>query len=357
MEEKGFKMMDVFFAFLRNALWDSEEELPKELTDRQTDNLLLAARQHALTALVVDAMMRNEVKMPKQMVLELFGITNRIRHANQQLNEELKRFVSLPLRDYVVVKGQTVAALYPSPSLRMSGDIDFLVADYQEACAILKREWNIDLPKRLIDKEASFKHGGCTYEIHSLLVEFGRRKHQRYWNALMKRPHSSVEVDGAKVPTLEPTVYAVYIFVHLFFHFIREGVGLRQMCDWAMVLRHYREEINQDELQTMLRSLGLIRAYRVFGNILVERIGMTDFPLTITEEDRKWSEKVLKDILIGGNFGNNLKEQGIHGWRAKMRTMRYTMCNCWRYYRLAPTELLMKLPSLAWLNVKLIVNS
>ena len=35
--------------------------------------------------------------------------------------------------DYVVMKGQTMAVLYPHPDVRTSGDVDFLVKDdYQE---------------------------------------------------------------------------------------------------------------------------------------------------------------------------------------------------------------------------------
>ena len=60
----------------------------------------------------------------------MVGTETHIRLVNRELNDELKRFVKLPLKDYIVVKGQTIASIYPNPLVRMAGDIDFPTEGY-----------------------------------------------------------------------------------------------------------------------------------------------------------------------------------------------------------------------------------
>lgn len=348
--------MDLFFALLRNALWHSREEMPDKLSEETAVRLLWMAKEQTVQGLLIDVLIRNNIQLPREQVFKILGTVQQIQQTNQKLNEELKCFVTLPLEDYVVVKGQTVAAFYPNPMLRMSGDIDFLVRDYAKAKGVLQKEWNIELPERLIDKEYSFEHGGVTYEIHTSLMAFSSRSHRRCWERLMRRPIGTVEVDATQVPTLEPTAYAVYVFVHLFFHFIREGVGLRQMCDWAMLLHHYREVLDCEELERMLHGLGIEKAYRAFGCILVDKLGLQYFPLALNEQDRRWSKMILQDIMQGGNFGRNARKKRKSGWQYKTETFRLTLRNCRRYFRLAPVEMIMIVPRVSWLNVKLLLN-
>ena len=173
----------------------------------------------------------------------------------------------------------------------------------------------------------------------------------------MQRPHQSVVlVDGKEVKTLSPNIYAVYVFAHLFFHFIREGIGLRQMCDWAMILDRYKNEIDQPQLAADLDGLGMRRAYRAFGGVLTNYLGLKSFPLAQSEKDLKASEQILKDILRYGNFGKPSRKVKESGWRFKMETMGRTVRNFCKYFRLAPAEIGMIIPRLVLLNVKLIFS-
>lgn len=349
-------IQELFFALLRYALWKSKEELPKELTETEISRLIGIAEEQTVMGLVGDALIHHEITLPRQFVPKIVWMTEHVRQSNQLVNEELKSLVKLPLANYAVVKGQTVASFYPSPLLRMSGDIDFLVRDYLTARSVLGQCWQVELPEVLIDKEIAFKHNGVIYEIHTELIRFGCRRHQRYWEELMKRDFGMVDIEGIGVPTLKPTIYSVYVFTHLFFHFIREGVGFRQMCDWAMVLHHYKNNINQDELKMILGQLGLLKAYQVFGCILVNKLGFVGFPIKIEDNDHRWMGRILTDILKEGNFGRYVRKRKSLGWRYKMETMRLTFWKCVKYWPLAPSELTMRIPQIVWLNVRLLLN-
>lgn len=350
---------EIFFKLLRNALWHQEESLSKELSPQVTSLILQMAKDQTVSGLIIDALIRNDIHIGQKAVFESVGILEQIKETNRQLNKELLQFSNLMKQsqiEYVVVKGQTVASLYLEPLLRMPGDIDFLVSDYRSSSKVIADAWNIEFPESLIDKEVAFNHNGVTYELHTVLMQFGSHRHRKVWRALMNTKPSIVKIENADVLTVQPMVNAIYLFVHLFFHFIREGVGLRQLCDWAMLLKHYQNEIDSKKLESMLNSLGLINAFKAFGSILVDKLGLLAFPLKLTEKDRRYSEKLLNDILKSGNFGHNIRQTAKLGFAYKMETLKRTARNCCCYFRLAPLELSLIIPRLAWLNLKIMIT-
>ena len=354
------KNEQLFFTLLRNALWNITEDIPKKIAHRTSSAILRLAEEQTVSGLIIDALIRNDIRMEQQTVFEAYGMIEQIKEANKEVNKELLSFAELMEAkgvDYAVFKGQTVATLYPDPLLRMPGDIDFLVFDNQKAQSIFLNKWGICLPDIFIEKEVAFEHNGVTYELHTQLITFRCRKHQRYWESMMRRPHqSAVLVDGKEIKTIPPNIYAVYVFAHLFFHFIREGIGLRQMCDWAIILDRYKDKIEPSQLADDLDGLGMKKAYRAFGGVLTTHLGLKSFPLTMDEKDLKESERISKDILHYGNFGKPSRKVQQTGWKFKMETMCRTVRNCCKYFRLAPAEIGMIVPRLIVLNVKLIFS-
>lgn len=345
----------LFFTFLREGLCLPENHLPQELSENEIGQLFMVAEEQTVSGLIVDAILRNNIKIPQNWVFKAVGIETHIKQINHELNDNLKNLVNLPLKGYVVVKGQTIAAFYPNPLIRMSGDIDFLVYNYPEAKELLEKEWRVELPFKLIDREYAFEHSGATYEIHDQLLVFGCRRHQQIWNELMKCPSDYVNIEGRQIPTLAPTINSIYVFVHLFFHFVREGVSLRQFCDWAMVLHHCNNEINRAELEQALLQLDMVKAYKAMGCILVDDLGLpvANFPFKLDDTDRKWHGKILDDIFVGGNFGK-LRHQAKNSWKYKLETIRISFRNCLRYFWLCPTEVGGMIPKLVKVNIKVL---
>ena len=354
------KNEQLFFALLRTALLNIKEDFPPKIAPETSSAILRLAEEQTVSGLIIAALIRNNILMEQQTVFEAYGTLEQIKETSREVNKDLISFAELMEAkgiDYVVFKGQTVAVLYPNPLLRMPGDIDFLVHDYQKAQSLFLNEWEITLPNNFVEKEVAFDHNGITYELHTHIIDFRYKRHQRYWESMMKRSHHSyVLVDGKEVKTLPPNVYAVYVFAHLFFHFIREGIGLRQMCDWAIILDRYKNEIDPSQLADDLDGLGMKKAYRAFGGVLVLYLGLKSFPIALTGNDFKVSERILKDILRYGNFGMPSRKVQEAGWKFKMETMWRTLRNCCKYFRLAPAEIGMNIPKLIVLNVKLVFS-
>lgn len=357
---KESRLRNLLFALLREALWHSQETLPSDLSERQARRLMRVAEEQTISGLIIDALFRNDVRIGQENLFEAVGMYSQIKAENQRVNKELLSFAQMMSEsglEYVVVKGQTVAALYPDPLLRMPGDIDFLIYDYPAAQSIFQSEWGVSLPDSFIEKEVAFEHNSVTYELHTQLITFRWRSHQQYWESMMQQPHQSVVVvDGKEVKSLLPNIYAVYVFAHLFFHFIREGIGLRQMCDWAIILDRYKDDIDTSQLSSDLDGLGMKRAYRAFGGVLINYLGLKSFPLAQSGKDLKASEQILKDILRYGNFGKPSRKVQQSGWKFKMETMGRTVRNCCKYFWLAPAEIGMIIPRLIVLNARLIFS-
>lgn len=331
------------FGLLQQALWRTP--FKGEITSKEAGELIDLAEKQAVSGLIINALIKKDVRMDQMKLFEAIGYLEQIKQGNQRMNREVAEFgrlMSGTNTEYVVVKGQTMAALYPEPLVRMSGDIDFLIHDYQHTSKVLKEHWGVVLPRQMLEKEVSFTHGEALYELHTYLIDFGSNKHKRYWErALTESKPATINIGGEEVKVIVPTLYTVYIFMHLFFHFVKEGLGLRQLCDWAVMMHHYAEEIDQKRLMEVLRNVGLLKAFLAFGTILVDKLGMKDFPLALSEKDRKIQLRILKDIMQSGNFGRDKRKVTQVGIRYKLETMTLTLKNCMRYFSLAPKELML----------------
>lgn len=355
-------IIEKLFSLLRLALWG--KAFDAVIAKKELARLIKLAQEQTVLGLVFDAVSQKSAKgqYDKRQVFQVFALTEQIRVQNAVINKELVSFANRCQNagiKYLVVKGQTLGCLYAKPELRSSGDIDFLVPDISQNLSDVFP--GVHFPEVMKEKELGFKFNNIVYELHTRLIDFGCKSHQKVWENIIAgewKKEYCIEIDGVKVRTLSPTANAVYLFLHLYFHLIREGVSLRQLCDWAVMLHHYKNDIDNAALKDILRQLDMMRGYKAFGSILVDELGLpeADFPLELTAGDRIMKGKILEDIFRGGNFGkHNHKAKSAIGF--KMETFRMALRNSMRYYRLAPSEMRMMIPKMIKINMKLVLGN
>lgn len=345
--------------YIRCALWGSSPD--KQYVDWPT--VMKLAKEQTVFGLVfygAERMMRGQVS--QQQVFEWFGISEQIKRQNLLMDAELAgfdQFMKKQQIDYRVVKGQVVASCYPQPLLRQSGDIDlFCSAEHYKSVRNLLQTNGIYTHYDASEKHVDFSRHGFLYELHWTLNNFSRKKWQEYFDRILQEDKAmKVNVGGTEIPTLSPTINALYIFIHLFHHLIHSGVGLRQLCDWMMWLHRYRSEIDRNELQRHLNALCLERPYRVLGAILVEKLGLPEeeFPLHINNKDRKRSRRIMSDIMLMGNFGHNKQNAERQGLAHSIQTGWRMICQSAKYIDLAPREILGRIPYMVtwWIRKKM----
>lgn len=318
--------IELFLKLVRNALWQTEEELPKELTANMAANILRGGREQGLLGMVVDATIRNKIKMPEEQYLEFMVLLMKVKRSNEEVNEGLRRLKTLLDErgiSFVVVKGQAVGAYFPDPMLRQAGDIDYYcdAENFPKALEAAREGWGIEGYQECDDHHVSFEYEGVTYEGHFALTRFYSKKKNRYWQQLVDGDSGcTVVINGMEVRTLSPTLHALYIFIHLYNHLMKQGISLRQFCDLAVMLHTCRGEIDRKRLVDMLGKLGMMKAYRVIGSILIDKLGMPpeDLGCELTDSDRKYTKRVFAIVRDKGNMGHYNLVCTDRGWRHRV---------------------------------------
>lgn len=212
----------------------------------------------------------------------------------------------------VLLKGQAYAHYYPRPELRQCGDIDFYVGedDYRPASEATQRfGWESREPFIPTNKHYGCSLHGIRIELHRvaalLAFPLANRRFQTWSRRQLAGTLCQVSIGGKDIATPSPLFDVVFVFLHLYHHFINSGIGLRHLCDWAVLLHAHHDRIDQQELQRLLRSFGLLRAWRTFAPIVVDYLGLpaTECPL-YTTRSAKQADKILAVILREGNFGH-----------------------------------------------------
>lgn len=351
-------MNNLLLSLMRSALWGDSFE--RKLSPKEFKDVLLLAEEQTVFGLVFEILSKQIIIGCEALVFDSIGKIEGIKLQNQLTNRILVDFIQLMHKngvDVMVVKGQTIGGLYPNPSLRMSGDIDYLIKkEYVCVKESIEKTKCIELPDKLILKEYAYIWKGIPFELHRSLLDFACKKHQILWEHLVRTTWEEayyLEIDSVRVRTLPPTLNAAYVFLHLFFHFIRGGVSLRQVCDWSMVLHQYRQVIDWEFLHDILVRFDVLNAYIAFGYILVEDLGLSKdaFPFPLAIEYRSFKLRILTDIFKGGNFGRQNHKARNTLWY-KMETMTFVLRNCIQYYKLAPSEMRMMVPLFIKINFR-----
>ena len=365
----------LLFEILRSELWGTELSF-SQLSHSEFEELMALAGEQTVTGLVGDCLIKNNIKLEREDALSLFAKLKAIEKRNAHVNENLVSFVNFMERkgvDYIIVKGQVAGALYPNPDARMSGDVDlyFVGDNYKKIKGLVEQRLGKQLSKLSDGKHVEFEVNNVVFELHEKLSRLATRKHQEYWDQMIDHAilegTDTVTIAGKEIKTLSATYNALYIFVHLFYHMTASGVGLRQLCDWAMVLNrthpnppclgrefdtaesnNKKSSLNREDLGGSLLKLGYFKAYKAMGAFLVEYLGLPEeqFPFALDEKDRKWVETIKKNILKRGNFGRSGRKVKRIGVLHSIETGYLNMVQTLTFYRLAPKEVLLRFTSL-----------
>lgn len=340
----------ILLSLIRNELW--EQDVSIDIPNEEKERLLIEAQGQAVVGMVINSLIRNNIEMGRATVLKAVALLSKIKQLNNKHYSELKDFAERmngKNMDYIVVKGQTIAELYPNPNVRIAGDIDFLCYDknYDDIKAELEDLFCIKLPKIIIEKEVAFTRNGILYELHKDLIIFRYKKHNDFWKEeLSKSLTIKCFSNNSDVCILEPTINVAYVFAHLFFHFIKGGIGLRHLCDLAVMLHHYKNDIDKERLESILKGTGIFNAFIAFGSVLIDYIGLpkNEFPFDISCKYEKKGKVIMTHVLKVGNFGRKSRKTKSVGFKYKMETALYIIKNSIKYFNLAPWEMTMLFP-------------
>lgn len=271
---------------------------------------------------------------------------------NERINALLPRLIKQLEKNGVrcwMLKGQGLAHHYPNPLHRQSGDIDLLVEkkNFSKAMNVLK-----SMPHRQEETLLHLLHyatniEGIEVELHGSLnttMNSAVNRHFKDWlnEVLFHADSVTYKVNGVDIPIPSANFNAVYVFIHLFRHYLFGGIGFRQICDWMCMLVACRNEIDRKELQLTLERFHLMKAWQMFGCMAVKLLGMPEeaMPFYDGQYDTA-ADNILRNIFRNGNFGRSNKELNIRPnnyMQRKIHSLYYKTKDKLRHFSLFPEE-------------------
>jgi len=310
---------NVFLCLLRAGLWHCEVGNLSDNKAFSFDEIYQIAQEQSVVGLIASGLEHvSEVKVPQDIALTFVCNALQLEQRNEEMNSFIAKLVN-KLREAdvytLLLKGQGVAQCYERPLWRSSGDIDFLMSDtnYKKAKKIL-----IPIASSLEEENGYSKHLGMV--INQWEVEMHGSLRVGLWKKL-ERVLDNVENtlffegkvrswmnDSTQVflPDVNEDVF--YVFAHILQHFFKEGIGLRQICDWCRLLWAYKNSIDLELLRFRLFASGTESEWKAFAALAVDYLGMPVDAMPFYSPKNKWHKKanqILCFIFEMGNFGHN----------------------------------------------------
>ena len=301
-----------YLTLLRYALWGGDfPALPADLSA-----ILNLAERQSTRGLIFDALLRGRTDLPRETTARMQQILFQAYATNQQLDLTIQRaFPALHQAGIpaVLLKGQGVGRNYPDPRLRECGDVDVYIGpDHVEDAVRALTPLAEQVDDRPLGKHWQLHIGGIEIELHYTSVSSGTSRRKRFFHKLEEegcsRGLAQLDFGDVRVDTPEPTFNAFYLFYHIWNHFSVGGIGLRQLCDWALHLHARQAAIDRERLREMVEGMRLLHVWQLFGCIAVHDLGLpeAEFPL-YDEAAFARSRRLLAVILAEGNFGRGRK--------------------------------------------------
>jgi hypothetical protein len=248
------------FAFLRYSL-GKKENMSRVITGMDWQELYSFASKQALLGLCFEGIERLGKEYPEEMkqnpigrelLMTWMGKAQQIRRQNMKVNAVASKLFSM-LREVgmrcCVLKGQGNALMYPNPYSRTPGDIDVWIDASRERImeyAQKKFELGDDirlqhLETSLDDVPVELHFFPCSMNnilYHARLQKWFRR------NADLQCSHIVGLPDGAGEIAIPTTAFnVIYQLTHLYHHFFDEGIGMRQIIDYFLVVNDFSKNV------------------------------------------------------------------------------------------------------------------
>ena len=242
-----------FFAFLKYSL-GSKEDMSRVIACMNWQELYSFASKQALLGLCFEGIERLGKEYPeelkqnpigRELLMTWMGKAQQIRRQNMKVNAVASKLFSMLREDGLrccILKGQGNALMYPNPYSRTPGDIDIWIdASRERIMEYAQKRFELGDDIRLQHLETSLD--GVPVELHffpcsmnnpiyhARLQKWFRRNADLQCSNVVSLPDGIGEI---AIPTTAFNV--IYQLTHLYHHFFDEGIGMRQIIDYFLVV-------------------------------------------------------------------------------------------------------------------------
>ena len=252
-----------FFAFLKYCL-GYKENMSRVIAGMNWHELYSFASKQALLGLCFEGIERLGEEYPeelkqnpieRELLMTWMGKAQQIRRQNMKVNAVVSKLFSMLREDGMrccILKGQGNALMYPNPYSRTPGDIDVWIdASRERIMEYAQKKFELGDDIRLQHLETSLD--GVPVELHffpcSMNNPIYHARLQKWFrrNADLQCSHIVGLPDGAGDIAIPTTAFnVVYQLTHLYHHFFDEGIGMRQIIDYFLVVNDFSKNVFLD---------------------------------------------------------------------------------------------------------------
>ena len=249
-----------FFAFLKYC-FGYKGDMSSVVTGMDWQELYSFASKQALLGLCFEGIERLGEEYPeklkqnpigRELLMTWMGKAQQIRRQNMKVNAVASKLFSMLRVDGMrccVLKGQGNALMYPNPYSRTPGDIDVWIdASRERIMEYAQKKFELGDDIRLQHLETSLD--GVPVELHffpcSMNNPIYHARLQKWFrrNADLQCSHIVGLPDGAGDIAIPTTAFnVIYQLTHLYHHFFDEGIGMRQIIDYFLVVNDFSKNV------------------------------------------------------------------------------------------------------------------
>lgn len=315
MEHKIKKqLLDLLGAALWNVPFDCQNLTPDDWNQGYD-----CAEKQAVVPLMLKGAALYKAQMPPELLNKLRAYSISVVMRNENLMAAQDRLLALMDAHRIpcaILKGTSLSACYSQSEVRPLGDIDLLVRPEdaertgQLLCEQGYRPGNADHPFHL-----DFCGRGAVIEMHWQVSNFPDSKGGRIVKEIMQSALESTDrasLDGHCFPVLKPLHQALSLLLHMERHMTIGGIGLRQLCDWAMFVNSVDAAVFEDQILPEIERCGLQQFAKVLTATCIKCLSMPAVKAPWCREITEgMCNAMMEEIFRGGSMGKASEGKGV----------------------------------------------
>lgn len=246
----------------------------------------------------------------------------------------------------LVLKGFAFARYYPNPLQRLASDMDcYLCGQYEEGNKEVER---LGIRVEREDyRHSTFHYKDVFVENHKICTTVRGKKQRKCFEAYLRsllENEPTVDIDGSYLEMPCDRFNTLYFLQHCHRHFLREGITLRYICDWAMILKsadcfdsEFWYECEKNDLKPFAESMTRL-AYVVCG----VKASWMDGNVMLQIQDRMLLDDCYRIADNAIKYGNNFK--------AHIQMVKNMLAMRWKYKHFSQRSMEVELISSVWSN-------
>ena len=349
-------LIAIVLTLVRNTLVSKEiDSTPfATLSEEEWKGLYRMSVQQGLLAIVYDAvkLLPAECQPPRgvklQWALGAEAIENRFKMQHKASSLLANLWAENGIQT-VVMKGLAIGTYYPNPMHRECGDLDCFLTTGAMPISSDGYELGNQLCEQIgakverdYYKNSHIRYRGLMVENHCFFLPVrGRREMkalERHLREIALRGTTDI-VPDTKLIVPSADFNALFLTMHALNHFLSEGIKLRHILDWALLLKAKQDNINWEEFYQWADRMHMTRFADALTAISVEHLGLQITNPAI-HTSSPYAERIISDMISNSE---GLFNKGYSAWRSRFMQVKNKFSFAWKYHKIYERSLLLEL--------------